>query len=86
MGHISPPSNLNVIKGITSHYYVILKMVILHDAMKTIQNGVFVFFIKEQKPVSFQKNKNIRIKIIFSTAIFFQLDYFQLQQNCLYDV
>ena len=61
-------------------------MVILHDAMKTIQNGVFVFFIKEQKPVSFQKNKNIRIKIIFSTAIFFQLDYFQLQQNCLYDV
>ena len=37
-------------------------MVILHDAIKTIQNGIFVFFIKEQKPVSFQKSKNIRIK------------------------
>jgi len=34
-------------------------MVILHDAIKTIENGVFEFFIKkEQKPVSIQKTKN----------------------------
>jgi len=31
-------------------------MVILHDAIKTIQNSVFVFFPKkDEKPVSFQK-------------------------------
>jgi len=31
-------------------------MVILHDAMKTIQNGVFFFFFKkQQKPVSLKK-------------------------------
>jgi len=35
---------LNAIIGITSYYCVILKMVILHDAIKTIQNGVFAFF------------------------------------------
>jgi len=33
-------------------------MVILHDAIKTIQNSAFVFFPnEEQKPVSLQKNK-----------------------------
>jgi len=38
-------------------------MVILHDAIKTIQNGVFAFFLKkEQKPVSFQK----QLKTFFS--------------------
>jgi len=37
-------------------------MVILYDAIKTIQNGVFAFFFKEQKPVSFQENKKIRIE------------------------
>jgi len=43
-GYISLLSNWNVIIGITSYYCAILKMVILHDAIKTIQNGVFVFF------------------------------------------
>jgi len=52
MGYISLSSILNAIIGITSYYCVILKMVILHDAIKTIQNGDFVFFLKkEQKPV-----------------------------------
>jgi len=30
-------------------------MMILHDAMKTIQNGVFVCFLKKQKPVLLKK-------------------------------
>jgi len=44
--YISLPPNLNAIIGrpITSYYCVILKMVILRDAIKTIQNGDFVFF------------------------------------------
>ena len=55
MEYISFPSNLNAIIDIKSYYCVILKMVILHDAIKIIQNRVFVFFFlkKEQKPVSF---------------------------------
>jgi len=57
MGYISLPSNLNAIIGIISYYCVILKMVILHDAIKTTQNGVLVFKKKERKTVSFQKNK-----------------------------
>jgi len=60
MGYISLPSNLNAIIGITSYYCVILKMVILHHAIKIIQNEVFVFFVqKEQKTVSIQKIKII---------------------------
>jgi len=51
-GYISLPSILNAIIGITSYQCVVLKMAILHDAIKTIQNGVFPFFVKEeQKPV-----------------------------------
>jgi len=45
--YISLPSNLNAIMGITSYYCVILKMVILHDAIKTFQNGVFACFMKK---------------------------------------
>jgi len=56
MAYISLPSDLNAIIGITSYYCVILKMVILHDSITTIQNSVFVFFSKkEQKPVSYKK-------------------------------
>ena len=57
MGYISSPSILNAKTGrITRCYCIIRKMVILHDAIKTIQNGVFVFFLKKgQKPVSFWK-------------------------------
>ena len=54
MVYISIPSILNAITGITSYYCLILKMAILDDAVKTIQNGIFVFFLKkEEKPVSF---------------------------------
>jgi len=57
MGYIALPSILNAIIGITS-YCVILKIVILHDGIKTIQNGVFLFSLKkEQNLVSFQKTK-----------------------------
>jgi len=57
MGYISLPSILNTLIGMTSYYCVSLKMVILHDARKIIQNGVFVFL---SKPVSFvKKQKNI---------------------------
>jgi len=57
MGYISLPSHLNAIIGIKSYYCVILKMVILHDAVKTIQNRVLVIFLKKQKYVSFQKTR-----------------------------
>ena len=59
MGYISLPSIFNSITGITSYYCVVLNMVILYDAIKTIQNGVFAFVLKkEQKPVLFfEKNK-----------------------------
>ena len=45
MGYISLPSHLNAIIGITSCCCVILQVVILHGAIKTIQNGVFGFFL-----------------------------------------
>jgi len=48
MGYISLPSILNTIIVITSCYSVILKMVILHDALN---------LKKRQKPVSSLKNK-----------------------------
>ena len=62
MGHISLPSNLNVVIGITSYYCVFLKMLILHDAIKTIQSGVFVFLKKGTKTCFFSKKQKIRIK------------------------
>jgi len=44
--YISFPIELNAIIGIKSYYCVILKMVISRrpNAIKTIQNSVFVFF------------------------------------------
>jgi len=63
MGYISLPLNLNAIIGITSHYCVILKIVILHDTMKTIHNGVFVFFFNTNKNLFLvKKNKKIGLK------------------------
>jgi len=54
MGYISLPSILNAIVGITSYYCVILKIMIYHDGIKTIQDGVFLFSLKkEQNLVSF---------------------------------
>jgi len=40
---------LIAIIGITSYHCVFLKMVIMHDAIKTLQNGVFLFFVKKSK-------------------------------------
>jgi len=58
MGYISLPSIFNVIVGITSYYGVILKIVILHDEIKTIQNVFFSVIIKKRTKnlVSFFKN------------------------------
>jgi len=54
MGYISLPSNLNGIIGITNYYCIILKIMILYDAIKTIKNMVFLFSLKkEQNIVSF---------------------------------
>ena len=60
MGCISLPSSLNAIIDITSYYRAILKMVILHDAMKTIQNGkknVFLMTLKKNKNLFLFKKK-----------------------------
>jgi len=62
MGCISLPSNLNAMIGITSCYCVILKMAILHDAIKTLQNGVFVFFLKNKNPFLFKTPKYPDVK------------------------
>jgi len=48
---------LNAIIGITSYYCVILKIVILHDGIKTIQNGVFLFSSKKNKILFLFKKK-----------------------------
>jgi len=51
------PSNLNGIIGITSYYCVILKMMILHDAIKTIKNNLFPFSLKKEQNLVFEKTK-----------------------------
>jgi len=66
--------------GITSYYYVILKMVILHDAMKTIQNSIFVFFSKQRTKTCFflKKPKNGLKKIKkHVNCFFFKPGFFQ---------
>ena len=78
MGYISLPSNLNAIIYITSHYCVILKMVILHGPIKTIQQGFLCLFLKKIKNVFFQnpKKKDLKNKtpmwIAFFRPFFFQ--------------
>ena len=45
------------------YYCEILQMVILHNAIKTIQNGVFMFFEKRMKTCFFKKKtKNATLK------------------------
>ena len=46
MGYIALPSILN---ALTSYYCLNLKIVILYDGTKTIQNGVFPFCLKKNK-------------------------------------
>jgi len=58
--YISLPPNFGAITGITNYYCLILKMVILHDAIKTIQNWVFVLFLKN-KNFFLKKPQNTRI-------------------------
>jgi len=61
MGYISLPSILNAIAGTTSYYCIILEIVILHDGIKTIQDGVFLFSLKKNKIwFLFKKPKNIQ--------------------------
>jgi len=77
MGYISLPSNLNAIIGITSYYCVILKMVILHHAIKTFRNGVFVFFCaKRTKNCFFSKKQKMKNRwvVILTKAVFPNLD------------
>jgi len=55
-------------------------MVILHDAIKTIQNSVFVFFSKkEQKPVSLKKKRIKKTcELFFLNPGFFNPDYLSI--------
>jgi len=81
MGCISLHSNLNAIIGVTIYYCVILKMVILHDAIKT---GFCVFLEKNKNLFLFKNTKKIELKKaqkqvgcfekngFFSTLIVFQ--------------
>jgi len=57
MGYIPLPSNLNNIIDITSYYCVILKMVILHDEIKTIFRMGFLCFSLKKKKNLFLFNK-----------------------------
>jgi len=66
MGYISLPPILNGIISITSYYCVILKIVTLHDGIKTIQNGVFLFSLKKEQNLVPLKTKKPEF---FSTLI-----------------
>jgi len=73
MGYISSPSILNAIIGITSYYCVILKTVILHDGIKTMQNVFFRFpknknnilFLLKKTKTGFQKTKKKQVGCFF---------------------
>jgi len=60
MGYIYLPSNYNYIIAITSYYCVILQMVMLHNAIKTIRMG-FLCFFKRTKTYFFSKKQKTRI-------------------------
>ena len=48
--------NFDAIIGITSHYCVILKIVLLHNGIKTTQNVYFLLSLKKERNlVSFNK-------------------------------
>ena len=59
-------------------------MVILHDAIKTIENGVFVLFFEEKKPVLFQKKtkppglKKTKVGVFKKTRIFRKPGYLSI--------
>jgi len=68
MGYISLPSNLNGIIGMASYYCVILKIMTLHIAIKTIKKKVFPFSLKKTKSCFFLKKQ--------TTRVFLNLDYY----------
>jgi len=70
MGCISLPSILNAIIGIIS-YYVILKMVMLHDATKTIR--IFASCNKNKNKTLYHaiKTKQLNKKTKPKVALFF---------------
>ena len=57
MGYISLLLILNAILGITSCFCIILKLVILHDAIKTIQKVFLCFFKKTNKSLFLVKKQ-----------------------------
>jgi len=67
--------------GITSYYCVILKMVILHDEMKTIPIGFLRVFLKNESLFLFKKTKKIGLKkkqknrwgVFFKKRFFFSI-------------
>jgi len=92
-GYISLPLNLNDTIGITSYYCVILKIMILHDAVKTINNMVFPFSLKKKKQnlASFKKkqeNPGVLKKkknVCFSTLLFdAAVRFVRVRQQSLY--
>jgi len=80
MGYISLPSNLNAIIGIKSYSCVILKMVILHDAIKQFRTGFCDLSKKKAKTCFFKKNKNgfkknrKACELLFLNPVFFNPD------------
>jgi len=62
-GYISLPLNLNDTIGITSYYCVILKIMILHDAVKTINNMVFPFSLKKKNKILHLLKKNKKTQV-----------------------
>ena len=61
-------------------FCVILKLLILHDAIKTIQSGVFVFLKKGTKTCFFSKSKKFGLK---NRWVVFSKKYIFLNPDCL---
>jgi len=78
MGYISLPSNLNAIISIKRYYRVILKTVILHEAIKTIQNRFLRFFFEKKNKILFFRKKQIKktCELFFQTRVFSSLIIF----------
>jgi len=75
--------------GITSYYCVILKMVILHDEMKTIPIGFLRVFLKNESLFLFKKTKKIGWKknkkiggVFFSKNVFFSQSWLSFSPFC----
>jgi len=83
MGHIFLSSNLNAIIRMTSYYCVLLKMVILHHAVKQFRMGFLCFSLKKKDLFVFKKTKNSDLKenqgwLFFQKNVFFNPDYLSI--------